>query len=101
MLVYLTGRCHARCTGGMPQRMGGLNHHWRRGGRERDFDATVSSTWFMCCFRFLSMGRSFQLVTGRVWRGTAFGGVKGRTELPGIVEGQSLCSITERCEKKV
>jgi hypothetical protein len=33
---------------------------------------------------------SFQLVTGRVWRGTAFGGVKGRTELPGIVEGESL-----------
>lgn len=30
--------------------------------------------------------RPFQLVTGRVWRGTAFGGVKGRTELPGIVE---------------
>ncbi len=30
--------------------------------------------------------RPFQLVTGRVWRGTAFGGVKGRSELPGIVE---------------
>jgi S-(hydroxymethyl)glutathione dehydrogenase/alcohol dehydrogenase len=30
--------------------------------------------------------RPFQLVTGRVWRGSAFGGVKGRTELPGIVE---------------
>jgi S-(hydroxymethyl)glutathione dehydrogenase/alcohol dehydrogenase len=29
--------------------------------------------------------RPFQLVTGRVWRGTAFGGVKGRTELPGMV----------------
>ena len=28
----------------------------------------------------------FQLVTGRVWRGSAFGGVKGRSELPGIVE---------------
>lgn len=26
-------------------------------------------------------------VTGRVWRGSAFGGVKGRTEIPGIVEG--------------
>lgn len=34
--------------------------------------------------------RPFQLVTGRVWRGTAFGGVKGRTELPGLVEGMSL-----------
>ena len=30
--------------------------------------------------------RPFQLVTGRVWRGTAFGGVRGRTELPGIVD---------------
>jgi len=30
--------------------------------------------------------RPFQLVTGRVWRGCAFGGVKGRTELPGIVD---------------
>lgn len=30
--------------------------------------------------------RPFQLVTGRVWRGSAFGGVKGRTELPGYVQ---------------
>jgi len=30
--------------------------------------------------------RPFQLVTGRVWRGTAFGGVKGRSELPQLVE---------------
>ncbi len=30
--------------------------------------------------------RPFQLVTGRVWRGTAFGGVRGRTELPGYVD---------------
>ena len=30
--------------------------------------------------------RPFQLVTGRVWRGTAFGGVRGRTELPGMVQ---------------
>lgn len=29
--------------------------------------------------------RPFQLVTGRVWRGSAFGGVKGRSELPGLV----------------
>ena len=29
--------------------------------------------------------RPFQLVTGRVWRGCAFGGVKGRSELPGII----------------
>jgi S-(hydroxymethyl)glutathione dehydrogenase/alcohol dehydrogenase len=30
--------------------------------------------------------RPFQLVTGRVWRGTAFGRVKGRSQLPGNVE---------------
>ncbi|WP_019614952.1 S-(hydroxymethyl)glutathione dehydrogenase/class III alcohol dehydrogenase [Psychromonas ossibalaenae] len=30
--------------------------------------------------------RPFQLVTGRVWRGSAFGGVKGRSELPELVE---------------
>lgn len=30
--------------------------------------------------------RPFQLVTGRVWRGSAFGGVKGRSQLPQIVE---------------
>ena len=30
--------------------------------------------------------RPFQLVTGRVWRGTAFGGARGRTEVPRIVD---------------
>jgi S-(hydroxymethyl)glutathione dehydrogenase/alcohol dehydrogenase len=30
--------------------------------------------------------RPFQLVTGRVWRGTAFGGARGRTEVPQIVD---------------
>ncbi|MFT0212155.1 S-(hydroxymethyl)glutathione dehydrogenase/class III alcohol dehydrogenase [Pseudomonas sp. F1_0610] len=30
--------------------------------------------------------RPFQLVTGRVWKGTAFGGVKGRSQLPAMVE---------------
>jgi S-(hydroxymethyl)glutathione dehydrogenase/alcohol dehydrogenase len=30
--------------------------------------------------------RPFQLVTGRVWRGSAFGGVRGRTELPSLVD---------------
>lgn len=30
--------------------------------------------------------RPFQLVTGRVWKGSAFGGVKGRSELPDYVE---------------
>ncbi len=30
--------------------------------------------------------RPFQLVTGRVWRGSAFGGTRGRSQLPGMVE---------------
>jgi S-(hydroxymethyl)glutathione dehydrogenase/alcohol dehydrogenase len=30
--------------------------------------------------------RPFLLVTGRVWRGTAFGGTKGRTQVPGLVD---------------
>ncbi|CAH6718452.1 S-(hydroxymethyl)glutathione dehydrogenase [[Candida] jaroonii] len=30
--------------------------------------------------------RPFQLVTGRVWKGAAYGGVKGRSQLPGIVD---------------
>jgi S-(hydroxymethyl)glutathione dehydrogenase/alcohol dehydrogenase len=34
--------------------------------------------------------RPFQLVTGRVWRGSAFGGVKGKSQLPNYVE-RYLC----------
>ena len=30
--------------------------------------------------------RPFQLVTGRVWKGSAFGGIKGRSQLPGLVQ---------------
>jgi S-(hydroxymethyl)glutathione dehydrogenase/alcohol dehydrogenase len=30
--------------------------------------------------------RPFQLVTGRSWRGTAFGGARGRTDVPRIVD---------------
>ncbi len=30
--------------------------------------------------------RPFQLVTGRIWKGTAFGGARGRTDVPGIVD---------------
>jgi len=30
--------------------------------------------------------RPFQLVTGRVWKGTAFGGARGRTNVPRIVD---------------
>ena len=38
--------------------------------------------------------RPFQLVTGRVWRGSAFGGVRGRSELPGYVERAQRGEIT-------
>jgi S-(hydroxymethyl)glutathione dehydrogenase/alcohol dehydrogenase len=38
--------------------------------------------------------RPFQLVTGRVWRGSAFGGVKGRSELPGYVDRYMKKEIT-------
>lgn len=31
--------------------------------------------------------RPFQLVTGRVWKGTAFGGFKSRTDVPKLVQG--------------
>jgi S-(hydroxymethyl)glutathione dehydrogenase/alcohol dehydrogenase len=37
--------------------------------------------------------RPFQLVTGRVWRGSAFGGVKGRSDLPGFVDKYMAGSI--------
>ena len=30
--------------------------------------------------------RLFQLVTGRVWKGTAFGGARGRSDVPRIVD---------------
>ncbi|CAN0500264.1 unnamed protein product, partial [Laminaria digitata] len=30
--------------------------------------------------------RPFQLVTGRIWKGTAFGGWKSRSQVPGLVE---------------
>ena len=70
--------------------MGRLNHHWRCRGRERDFHAAVSLTWPCVLCHDVERHGSFQLVTGRVWRGTAFGGVKGRTELPGIVEGEGV-----------
>lgn len=36
--------------------------------------------------------RPFQLVTGRTWKGTAFGGVKGRTELPGTLLSAAVCT---------
>ncbi|KAJ7233149.1 class III ADH enzyme [Mycena haematopus] len=43
--------------------------------------------------------RPFQLVTGRTWRGSAFGGVKGRTEIPGLVAGSpTFCVPCPRTE---
>ena len=30
--------------------------------------------------------RPFQLVTGRTWKGTAFGGARGRTDVPKVVD---------------
>lgn len=45
----------------------------------------------LSCSIFVDTRNRFQLVTGRTWRGSAFGGVKGRTELPGLVEGLIDC----------
>ena len=74
------------------------------GGADYSFDATgnteVMRTALECCHRgwgtSIVIGvaeagkeiatRPFQLVTGRNWRGTAFGGAKGRSDVPGIVD---------------
>ncbi|MBS1147895.1 MAG: S-(hydroxymethyl)glutathione dehydrogenase / alcohol dehydrogenase, partial [Proteobacteria bacterium] len=37
-------------------------------------------------YSFECIGRPFNLVVGRTWKGTAFGGVKGRSQLPGYVD---------------
>jgi S-(hydroxymethyl)glutathione dehydrogenase/alcohol dehydrogenase len=36
--------------------------------------------------KLTSAALAFQLVTGRVWKGSAFGGVKGRSQLPDLVK---------------
>lgn len=74
------------------------------GGVDFSFDATgnvaVMRQALECCHRgwgeSIIIGvaesgqeiatRPFQLVTGRVWKGTAFGGARGRTDVPGIVD---------------
>jgi S-(hydroxymethyl)glutathione dehydrogenase/alcohol dehydrogenase len=74
------------------------------GGADYSFDATgnteVMRTALECCHRgwgtSIVIGvaeagkeistRPFQLVTGRNWRGTAFGGARGRTDTPKIVD---------------
>ncbi|MCE8519356.1 S-(hydroxymethyl)glutathione dehydrogenase/class III alcohol dehydrogenase [Ruegeria pomeroyi] len=75
-----------------------------RGGADYSFDATgnvgVMRTALECAHKgwgeSIIIGvapagaeistRPFQLVTGRVWKGTAFGGAKGRTDVPKIVD---------------
>ncbi|WP_334173866.1 S-(hydroxymethyl)glutathione dehydrogenase/class III alcohol dehydrogenase [Pseudoxanthobacter sp.] len=74
------------------------------GGADFSFDATGNTSVMRqaleCCHRgwgeSIIIGvaeagreiatRPFQLVTGRVWRGTAFGGARGRTDVPKIVD---------------
>lgn len=74
------------------------------GGADYSFDATgnvqVMRDALECCHKgwgeSIIIGvapagaeiatRPFQLVTGRVWRGTAFGGARGRTDVPKIVD---------------
>jgi S-(hydroxymethyl)glutathione dehydrogenase/alcohol dehydrogenase len=66
--VHRQRRRDARRARVLPQGLGRERDH-RRGRRRQEIKT-----------------RPFQLVTGRVWRGSAFGGVKGRTQLPGMVE---------------
>jgi S-(hydroxymethyl)glutathione dehydrogenase / alcohol dehydrogenase len=74
------------------------------GGADYSFDATgntnVMRQALECCHRGWGQSiiigvaesgkeiatRPFQLVTGRVWKGTAFGGARGRTDVPKIVD---------------
>ena len=74
------------------------------GGADYTFDCTgninVMRTALECCHRGWGQSiiigvaeagkeistRPFQLVTGRVWRGSAFGGARGRTDTPKIVD---------------
>ncbi|MGI4941047.1 MAG: S-(hydroxymethyl)glutathione dehydrogenase/class III alcohol dehydrogenase [Janthinobacterium lividum] len=75
-----------------------------KGGADYSFDCTgnvkVMRTALECCHKgwgeSIVIGvapagaeiatRPFQLVTGRVWRGSAFGGARGRTDVPRIVD---------------
>jgi S-(hydroxymethyl)glutathione dehydrogenase/alcohol dehydrogenase len=74
------------------------------GGADYSFDCTgntdVMRQALECCHRGWGVStiigvaeagreiatRPFQLVTGRVWKGTAFGGARGRTDVPRIVD---------------
>ncbi|MFO7856238.1 MAG: S-(hydroxymethyl)glutathione dehydrogenase/class III alcohol dehydrogenase [Paracoccaceae bacterium] len=75
-----------------------------KGGADYSFDATgnvnVMRTALECAHKGWGMSviigvapagaeistRPFQLVTGRTWKGTAFGGARGRTDVPKIVD---------------
>lgn len=48
--------------------------------------ATRRKSSTAACEASLTNVLAFQLVTGRVWKGCAFGGVKGRTQLPDLVD---------------
>src|SRR5204862_1588530 len=81
------------------------------GGADYTFDCTGNTTVmrqaFECCHRGWGMSviigvagagqeiatRPFQLVTGRVWKGTAFGGARGRTDVPKMVDWYSRGKI--------
>ncbi len=54
-------------------------------GKRRSHFGDVMGLIINCTILSLAT-RPFQLVTGRVWKGSAFGGVKGRSELPGLVQ---------------
>ena len=74
------------------------------GGADYSFDCTgntdVMRAALECCHRGWGVStiigvaeagreiatRPFQLVTGRVWKGSAFGGARGRTDVPRIVD---------------
>ncbi len=74
------------------------------GGADYSFDCTGNTTVMRqaleCCHRGWGQSivigvaeagreistRPFQLVTGRVWKGTAFGGARGRTDVPTVVD---------------
>ncbi len=58
----------ALCSRVLSQGLGSIDYHWG------SWSGQEIST------------RPFQLVTGRIWRGSAFGGVKGRSQLPGYVD---------------
>ena len=62
-----------------------------KGGADYTFDATGNVQVMRIIIGVAPAGaelatRPFQLVTGRVWRGTAFGGARGRTDVPQIVD---------------